>query len=419
MRTPIRTAALVACLVGAVVLSAPARADDITTSAGKKLTGKLVAVEADNVTFAVGESKAQIPARDIVVIDLGNKVALLPKDVTTFSEIELTDGSTFRVARFALKDKTFEVEQLPPPQGVERPKLEIPMSAVFSAMKKADDQKVRDNWKRMLGTRGKRDLYVIAQENGFTFIQGTVLGGGADEKKRPFVNFEKEAGGKEDLLLTRAAGLVFHQPQPASVPATLCKVTDVFGNALTASAIAFTPEGVTVTTVAGVKVTYPSAAGLARLDYALGNVAYLSDLDPQLEVPELAPEEKGKRINQPAAYIKDRSFANEAIKLDNQTFPKGVVLAPDTVATFSLNGDFSQFKATAGIDENGLDTAASARVTIEADGQVLFSEVLRRKDKPKGLVLAVKGVKQLRVIVETDTPLNGNYVTLADARVQK
>ena len=47
------------------------------------------------------------------------------------------------------------------------------------------------------------------------------------------------------------------------------------------------------------------------------------------------------------------------------------------------------------------------------------TEALKRKDKPKALVLAVKGVKQLRIIVEADTPLNGNYVILADARVQK
>ena len=52
-------------------------------------------------------------------------------------------------------------------------------------------------------------------------------------------------------------------------------------------------------------------------------------------------------------------------------------------------------------------------------GQVLFTGTLIRKDKPKGLVLPVKGVKQLKLIVEADTPFNGNYVTLADARVQK
>lgn len=415
MRTRSRYA-LAAGLAALAFLAPYAPADDLTTTAGKKLAGKLVAVDAQGVTFATGDAKVQIPARDVVVVDLGNKGAPLAKDAT-YSEIELTDGSTFKVSKFALKGKAFEAEALPGPAGVAAPKLDVPMEAVFSAMKRADDPKARDAWKRTLATRGKRDLYVIAQLDGFTFIQGTVTGGAADDKGRPVVNFEKEAGGKEELLQSRAAGLVFYQPQPATIAATLCKVTDVFGNALTAAAIAITPDGVTVTTVAGVTVKYASAAALVKLDYALSNVAYLSDLQPQIEVPEVPPEEK--KLNPTAPYLKDVSLSNEQIKLDNQLFPKGVCLAPDTAVAYNLGSDYTQFKAIVGIDENGANATSAARVTVEADGQVLFSEALKRKDKPKALVLAVKGVKLLRIVVEADTPLNGNYVVLADARVQK
>lgn len=408
---------LAAGLTALALLASPAAADDITTIAGKKLTGKLVAVDANGVTFATGDTKVQIPARDLVLVDLGNKVPPLPKEVTTYSEIELTDGSRFKVPAFTLKGKAFAADTLPGPAGVAALKLDLPLGAVFSAMTKAEDAKVRDNWKKMLANRGKRDLYVRAVENGFTTIPGTVLGGTADEKGRPMVSFELETGGKDELPLNRAAGLVFYQPQPANIPATLCKVTDVFDNALTASAVAISPEGVTVTTVAGATVKYPSAAALVRFDYGLGNVAYLSDLPPQVEVVELPPEEK--KLNPAAPYLKDMTLANEAIKLDNQLFPKGVCLAPDTAVTYNLGADYTQFKATVGIDENGANATSAARVTIEADGQVLFSQALKRKDKPKELVLAVKGVKSLRVVVEADTPLNGNYVILADARVQK
>ena len=67
---------------------------------------------------------------------------------------------------------------------------------------------------------------------------------------------------------------------------------------------------------------------------------------------------------------------------------KGVCVAPDTVLTYNLGGDFAQFKATVGIDENGANATSAAKLTVEADGQVLFSEWLARKDKPKGVVLA-------------------------------
>ncbi len=94
-------------------------------------------------------------------------------------------------------------------------------------------------------------------------------------------------------------------------------------------------------------------------------------------------------------------------------------MAPDTVLTYTLNGDYAQLRATVGIDANGSNATSAAKVTIEGDGQVLFSQAMTRKDKAKGLVLSVKGVKQLKIIVEADTPLNGNFVALAEASVAK
>jgi hypothetical protein len=315
-----------------------------------------------------------------------------------------------------LRAKKFNTEALPAPPGIPLAEYDLPMSAVFYATKKADDPKHIESWKKMLGGRGKRDLYVIRQDSGLNYVQGTIQEGVEKDGVWRLV-FEKEDGAKDTLLQSRAVGLVFSQPQPAAIAPTLCQVTDVFGNSLNATAISMTPEGVSVTTVAGASVKYASAAALVRFNFALGNVAYLSDLDPQVETPEVPPEEK--RLNPTVAYLKDRSLSNDAIKLDGTNFSKGICIAPDTVLTYALKGDFSQFKATVGIDENGSNATSAARVTLEADGQVLFTKTLRRKAKPEGVVLAVKGVKQLRLIVEADTPFNGNYVTFAEARVQK
>jgi NPCBM/NEW2 domain len=414
MRTPRRaTLAFIVAALAAILVTADASGDDVTTTAGKKINGKLVSVDEKGITFSTGEAKVPIPSRDIVVVDLGNTVKPLPKD--GYHELELTDGSVIRFVKVTLKDKKFAGEQLPAPSGVTAPTYDIPMRTVFSFMKKADDAKHREAWKKMLSTRGKRDLYVIEQATGLTFIQGTIHSGSTDGRN---VAFEKESGGApENLLQSRSAGFVLYQPQPANIAPTICRVTDVFGNSLNATAIAITPEGVTVTTVAGATVKYAAPSALAKLDYALGNVAYLSDLDPQVDRPELPAEER--RLNPTVAFLKDRSLSNDLLKLDNVNYPKGLCIAPDTVLAYNINGEYSQFKATVGIDENGANATSAARLIIEGDGQVLFSETLRRKEKAKGVVLTIKGVKQLRLIVEADTPLNGNYVTLAEVRVQK
>jgi len=394
-----------------------ARGDDLTTGAGKKLTGQLAAVDKDGVTFKIGGGMVKVAGKEIVLIDLGHKVVAPAKDAK-YHEVELTDGSRFRCGKFTIKGKKFELDLLPGPKDVPPPTLDLPLASVFYALRGAEDPKHRDEWKRMLQTRGKRDLYVTRQAAGLTSVQGTLIQGNAEGTR---VTFEKEDGAKEELLLSRATGgLVFSQPQPPQVPATICKVNDVFGNTLIAQAVEMAGSGIKVTTVSGVVVNYPSAAGVAQLDYAQGNVAYLSDLQPKVEAPELPPDEAGKNLNVKDAFLADRAPANTPLRLDGVEYPKGLWVPADTVLTYTLGGDYREFKAVVGILDQVGDSASEATVTIEADGRVLFKETVRRKDKPKGVGLDVKNVKVLRIQVESGSPFfNGCQAVLADARVQK
>lgn len=399
-----------------VVVIGGAAGDDLTTTSGKTIKGKLVAVDAQGVTFRTSDAEVKVPGRDIVLIDLGNKVA---PAAAKYHEIELTDGSTLRVSKLALKGKTFETELLPGPAGVAPPAFELPMTALFCVLRGADDPKNREAWKKVLGARGKRDMYVVREADGLNFIQGTVLAGSDDGKT---FDFELENGKKADppLLQSRATGgLVFHQPPPAQVRQAVCKVLDVFGNALVAEAVELSPSGVKVTTVSGVTLKYQNPSAIAQLDFARGNIAYLSDLEPQVDAPAVPPDEKGLRLNVVAPFIRDQGVAGEPLRLGSETFAKGLLIAPDTALTFNVGGDYREFRAIVGLPENILDANLQAKVTIEADQRVLFSEYVRRKEKPKSLTLDIKGVKQLRVSVEADLPVNGNRVILGEGRLQK
>ena len=386
-------------------------ADEITTAGGKKLSGSLVAITAEGVVFKVGDTEAKIPAKDILLVDLGNKI-VAPAAKSDFAEIELTDGSVLRCKKFVIKGKKVEVELLAGPEKVAKPQFELQMGSVFSAMRRADEPKNRDDWRRMLASRGKRDLYVMRQADGLSLVQGTVIEG---NEAGTAVTFEREDGKREELLLSRATGgLVFSQPQPATIPPTVCKVLDVFGNTLFAQSVEMATAGIKIKTVAGVVVTYPDAAAVAKLDYSQGNIAFLSDLEPQVVPPEFPEDEKLR-----AAYLKDRTLANESLKLDNVIYAKGLWVYTDTIQTYTVGGDYREFRAVVGIDEAVVNNTAAAKLTIEGDGQVLFSEVIKRTDKPKAVVKDVKGVKQIRILVESDTPFNGNQVILAEARVLK
>ncbi|HEX4609735.1 MAG TPA: NPCBM/NEW2 domain-containing protein [Urbifossiella sp.] len=413
-------------LAAAVLLAgflAAARADDLTTVSGKKLTGQLVAVDAEGVTFKAGGSDVKVPAKEVLTIDLGNKVVAPAKD-TKYHEVELTDGSVLRCAKYVVKGKKLEVELLPGPKDVAAPALELPLSAVFSVCRNADDVKHKENWQAMLRTRGKRDLYVMRQADGLNFLQGTILEGNADGTE---LTFEKDDGTKEQLRLSRATGgLVFSQPVNGQPPPTLCKLNDVFGNTLVAREIAVSGGGVQVKTVSGVAVGYPAAAAVAQLDYAQGNVAYLSDLTPQVEAP--GPSEAEQKAfpllagqARPAPYLRDR-FLGDAptLTLDGVTYPKGLCVSADTALTFTLGGDYREFRAMIGFADARHGNAAELKLTIEADGKVMATELLKGKDKAKGLTVDVKGVRQLRLSVDRDYPSEtAAYMILADAKVQK
>ncbi|MFO0799295.1 MAG: NPCBM/NEW2 domain-containing protein [Gemmataceae bacterium] len=412
---------LVAVALLAVVVAA--RADDITLVGGKKLTGTLVAVDAEGVTFNAGGTEIKVPAKDVLLIDLGNKIGTPAKD-QKYHEVELTDGSVLRVGKFAVKAKGLEVEPLPGPAGVAAPALELPLSSVFSVCRNADDAKHRDNWQAMLRTRGKRDLYVMRTAEGLNFVQGTIHEGNADGTE---LTFEKEGGAKEQLRLSRATGgLVFNQPSDGKPPATLCKLKDVFGNTLVAREIGVAGGGVKVKTVSGVSVAYPAAAAVAQLDYAQGNVAYLSDLTPQVEVPGVAdadakafPLLEGK--TRPGAFLRDRFLGDSpTLTLDGAAVPKGLAVSADTALTFPLGGDYREFRATVGFADARHGNAAELKLTIEADGKVIATDAFKGKDKARALSVDVKGVRQLRIAVDRDYPSDtAAYLILADAKVQK
>jgi hypothetical protein len=406
MLTPRRASALV---LAAALLAASAAAADLSTLAGKKYKGDLVSVDANVLTFRTEVGPVGVAVKEVFAVDFGHRVEA-PAKGTAYAEIELTDGSVIRCADFKIRKKAVEPKLLHA-NGPEAPKVELGMESLFTVLRGADDAKNREDWKRIVALRGKRDQFVIKRDDGFEPAPGTVIEGDADGDA---VTFERESGERVTYKLARATGgLIFNQPPRGVIPPTVCKVIDVFGNTLTAQAVELAGGGLKVKLVSGGTFEYPSLKGVAKLDFSQGNIAYLSDLDPQVSAPDPIPGEPH------FTYLRDKTNENAPLKLDGQTYGKGLWVFPDTSLTYKINGDFREFKALVGVDEAVPVASSAVRVVIEADGKVVFSEVVSRKDKARPLTLDVKGIKQLKIAVEREGLYLGNQVNLADARFQK
>jgi hypothetical protein len=397
----------------------PVAAAELTTLDGKKLSGVLLAVDRERVTIRVGDAPVLVPSKNVMVIELGNAAAALPSD-QRYHEIELVDGSILRVSNFSIKARRLECTPLVGPPGVPPPRYELTLDVVYSVMRNAGDAAWRATWKKMLTNRSKRDLYVIREGDTLNFLQGTIHGGNAEGTR---LDFERSDGQRTSLLLSRATGgLVFAHTPMGAVPPTLCKVIDRFGNTLVAQTVQFVPEdnSIQITTVAGVQVRYSSQVALVRFDFSTGNIAYLSDLPMQLTAPELPAEEKALRLHLQVPLLKDRALSGDPLKVaGHPPFAKGLLVAPDTVITWDLAGEYREFHTVAGLPESVLDGQLAIRLVVEGDGRILFQDTLRRKDPPRSLTLDVKGVQQLRIIVEGDFAVNGNRLVLGEARVLK
>lgn len=397
-------------LLAALFAVAPLAAAEITTLSGNAYSGTFVNIAGGMANFRTDAGPLAIPVKELAEVDFGSRHD--PLAGVKFDELELVDGSRIRLNALKIVSKSVLPSALSGPAGQRLPEFTVPLESTFYLMRGADDATRRDDWNKLLAGRGRRDLFVIRESSGLTPVGCTILGGSDDGAA---IRFEREIDGKQDTynLARVTGGLVFNQPPRGEIPSTLCKLHDVFGNVLIVHELAMTEAGMQVRTVSGAIVKYAGPEAIARLDFTTGNVAYLSDLEPQVTAPRPAEGEPNW------TFLRDRTPDGSGFKLASMAYPRGLWIAPDVSLTFKLNGDYREFKLVAGIDDAVNVADSAARLTVEADGKVIFNELIARKDKPRELTLDVKNVKLLKIGVEGEGLYLGNQVSLAEARLLK
>ncbi|OWK44308.1 NPCBM/NEW2 domain-containing protein [Fimbriiglobus ruber] len=414
MTTALRFAPIL--LLGLLVPTV-AHSADLVPLSGKPITGTVVGIAPPNVEFRDEASAVvKIPVQSIAAIDLHNKV-VVPAPDEKYDEIELTDGSVIRVSQVKVKGKMVEVTLLPA-AGIAAPVFDLPLGSISWLMRGANDPKNRDDWKKLLAARGKRDLFVVRQAAGLNPLAGTVMSG---NEVGDSITFEREDGMSVTLRLTRATGgLILNQPPKDVIPPKLCSVVDVFGNTLVAQAVELDGTRLKVKTVGGVTVDYTALAGVSKFDFSQGNVSYLSDLEAVAVYP---PAEKDGPLGEQYPFApklqNDRALGATEIVLAGKKFSKGISVPPDTTLTYKFDPTFREFKATVGILDGVKPDNSSLKLRIEIDGREVFAETIGKKDAPREVTLNVKDAKELKLTVEREALFAGNQLNLADARLQK
>ncbi len=392
---PMRVACL-ALLLGALAASAA----ELHTLKNEKITGEVVRVSGTEIVLSAGGKEIATPTTAILRLDFPDNTRIKPDD--KFADVELTDGTLLHCKEYTIKGKEVQLSLVVGPQ------VKVPLSAVANILNNAGDDKLRKDWTERVARHRRQDILAVLREDVVNPLSGTLGEGSADGTHIEFTL----AGAKKEVALARVHGLIFlREIDPNAAPAQ-CKVTDIYGDLIIASAASAKGRDFTLTTPAGACIELPSPQ-LVRLDYSSDKVAFLSQLDP------VNVEQPPSPFDQ---YRRDRNLDNQPLKVGGEIFPIGLALHAHTELEYDLKGEYREFRARAGIDDtvSGIDFPVVLR--IEGDGKELYRKTFTRKGdkKPVSIALNIKDVQRLRVVVASEDGFDfGRHLDLVEAKVSK
>jgi hypothetical protein len=371
--------------------------DELRTLSGKSIVGAVTAIGDSEIVVKTDKGEEKVPLAQVLAIDL-RPVKGIGAD--KYSDVRLLDDTILHCTKVAFKGK--EV-QLGLPSGVA---MTLSVNYVTSILHGAQDAALRKKWDEMLAQRGKKDRIVIAKGGELNALEGTF---GEVDAEGKTIQFRRETGDVLPINLERLDGMIFHRLEaPRENP--ICKVLDSQGNSLMAVKVASDGKGFVVTTAFGPNIHF-AREDLARFDFNMGKLTYLSDMEPAKVVEK-------SLIGLVIHYRKDVNLDGETIMLGGQSHAKGLSLHAHTELEYNLDGKYKEFKAVLGVDPR-IGGDSQPQVTILCDGEKRFSEVVTAKAN-RAVAVNVKDVTTLKIVVSSRNALDlHDHVTIAEARVSQ
>jgi hypothetical protein len=143
-------------LAALLVFGTTARAAELTTLEGKKLTGEITGIAGNELTFktATGEEKLPVTAINMVIVGAPPKP---PAAGTKHTSVELIDGSVFHCQGITFRGKMAELKLL----GADGRTIQVPIRpALFAVNREAGDLKLEQDFRTLLRTRSTYDRFV-------------------------------------------------------------------------------------------------------------------------------------------------------------------------------------------------------------------------------------------------------------------
>jgi hypothetical protein len=416
---------MVAVLLTIAAIAVTAPEVEVAVSDGSVVTGTLEKLSTEKITVTSDNGEAVISADRISSVrTLSTSPNLAPGDNPAVS-VDLIDGS--RLAGIGLSvDGSLVMLDC----GKNR-NAQFGTSRVRRIKFSRSDDTAAPAWPLNIGADATSDLVAVRKKDHVDFVDGRIV-----KISDTFVVLRVDG---TDYPINRAKvdGVIYFHKVTADLHDPACIVEDNLGWRLKAQNISWTeslPRAPLNETGDGwLKVTLPTMPGdsfqdifipwssVAKLDYSVGKVTYLSSLEPESVqwTPYLEFGNAPAALAQYYAPRRDDGREHQPIRLGGKTYNKGLSLYSRTALAYRLPAGMKKFQAIAGIDDSVRD-GGNVRLEISADGKKLFDQPITGKDAPIDINLDIEGAKRLSILVDYgDDSDAGDYLNLAEARTLK
>jgi hypothetical protein len=394
--SPVRSLSVLLLFIAA----STAAADELKTLTGKTVTGTLRTIDPTAIYMRTDEGNVETPLAQALLLDL-RPARGVPEGVKYY-EVHLLDDSDILATNITYRGRDVELTL------VSGATLKVPLTAIVSVLKDAQDAAIRRQFQALLKKGQLRsDRILILKDGELNPIDGTL---GEVDPDGQAIAFKRDGSKALKARFAILQGIVFLRTE-ATAEAALCKVIDQDGNTLHAAKIDYGEGTLNVLTPAGAKIALKNEM-LARLDFNLGRLTYLSDMDFKDRPPAF--------FNGLLAVRRDANQDGRPIVLLDRNFAKGLTLEGGSDVEYNLGGKYKDFKALLGADTRAAEGVfAKTTVTVYGDGTKLQTYTVSPTELLP-VAINVKGVSTLKIEVKgPDFTIRPAYATLADARISQ
>jgi len=376
------------------------------------LDGGAKALPAAELMWVEFPAPAKPPEKPAVWIELLDGSRLLATSYTTTggkAKVELTMRQSVEIPTRAIRHVRFREQQTPELTSQWREIAATPATGDMVVIRKTSTRSVE---------QGDAEPIMVT-EQALDQLEGTLHDVGPDS-----VRFEYD-GDKIDVKREKLDGIIYYQPAKREFSPPVCRLIDAGGSAWSLRDVQLTAAGLKAATIGGVSVEIPLAA-VAKVDYSIGNVAFLAELEPDTGGGDLAvslqPLAMSYKFGRVFRARPGPPLGADAFRIGGKKYDGGMSLHSPLSLVYRVPEGFRWLRALAGVDDSVVSPGRFDLVVL-GDGK----ELLRRaydgqatQRKAEAIDLDLTGIKRVTIVLNpADGQDFGDQLDLVDARFTK